>query len=192
MKGAVAAALALGLAGCGGGKDAGPAGMSLPLGIYAVAAPYCVSTHAPPRYPSPSYKLALFDLDALTAHTMTVAKDFATETLADADCTLTVTRAIYRNYAGEFTLRADRVHHFAPDGCTLAATVDEHAYPVGRAFTAALEDAAARDPETPFVVSRPAPTTYELASVDRADYDEVWAAFGCEKPDRIVVDYVAN
>ena len=184
--------LALLLAGCGEDHREATFTPSLPPGSYAISAPACASTGQKPRYPSPGYKVALFDLDGLSAHTLAVAPPTAVETLTGDGCSLAVTRSVYQNDAGLFTLRADRTHRFTPDGCALTATVDEHSYPVGRAYTTALDDSTAQDPEIPYDVASNGTGAYKLSSVDRADYDQTWAAFGCGPSDRIDWLYRVN
>jgi hypothetical protein len=172
------------LPGCG--KDSGSSwSRALPLGSYDLSAPVCGSTNEAPLYPQINHRVALFDFDDLTEHTLTVANREVTEVWKTKDCAVTATRSIFQNYDGVFSTRHDRRFTFDPPGCTLTATVQTTTFRVGPEFSDLLKDSADRTEELPFQVQTDDDHIYVMTSRDLPDLNELWGSYGCSRPDRL-------
>ena len=159
---------------------------ALPMGLYDVSAPRCLSTQSRPIYPAPNYAAALFDFDALIQHTLLVGQATTTETLQSAVCTLRVTRSIYQNFDDEFTQRSDREHAFEPPTCNFYVTFQSHEFPVGVDYTDLFTDSDDRTADIPFAVTA-TPAGFDLTSIDRFGFGAAWAKFGCAASDSVQI-----
>jgi hypothetical protein len=157
---------------------------------YDVSAPVCASSDAAPSYADSSYQANLYVFDAPTTHTLDIDGSHAVETLADADCTVTIQRHVYQNGNGELTLSLQRRHEFTPADCTLQMTWRGRTFDLGATsgdVFADSDDTAAEIPWVPTAVSTDTDPAggYELLTRDDPHLDDLWATYGCPKADRL-------
>jgi hypothetical protein len=154
-------------------------------GTYDVTPFTCASTNAKPLYPTPEHQATLFDFDELTRHQLIVMRGAVDEVLADADCTLTVSRRTFTNSDGIFSLRGDRRHVFTPDGCTFSMTFQGQALPIGAAYGSLFADRPdTRSEEIPYEIASDG-DGFSMTSRDLSNLNDLWQNFGCSRPDRL-------
>ncbi len=158
---------------------------ALKQGTYDVTPFVCGSTGAKPLYPTPEHQATLFDFDALTRHQIIVMRGAVDEVVADADCTLTLSRHTFKNADGVFSLRGDRRHVFTPVGCTFSITFQGQSLPVGAAYGSLFADRPdTRTEEIPYDVTAEG-DGFLLTSRDLANLNDLWQDYGCSRPDRL-------
>lgn len=164
----------------------------MPDGAYDLSAPTCGSTGEAPAYPSVSYRVALFDFDDLTEHSLAIDGLTLKETFRSKDCLVVATHSLFKNYDGIFSARHDRKFTFEPAGCLLNATAQGTTFRVGPDFSDLLKDSEDRAEELPFLVTTENDHSYKMISDDYPDLNDLWGAYGCAKPDRLKLQAVAR
>jgi hypothetical protein len=123
--------------GCGDGGSGSTASSPAPAvadGSYDLSAPTCAATNVAPTYESPAAPAALRDFAELTSHQATLKAGVLTETVSDADCSLTATQSVYKNEGTTLQLKQTMAYAFTPAGCGFVVTVGGTSIPVDASF----------------------------------------------------------
>lgn len=142
---------ALAFGGCGDGGSGSASSGATPAvadGTYDLSAPTCAATGAAPTYESPAAPAALRDFAELTSHQAKLEAGVLTETVSDADCTLTATQSVYKNEGTSLQLKQTMAYAFTPAGCSFVVTIGGTSIPVDASFGGGqvFADNASTDP----------------------------------------------
>ena len=165
--------------------DDGP-GAAIDDGTYESSATTCNSTSQPPQYPSASQMMVLGAFADLTSHTWIISGKELREVFHDADCQLIVIKSIYSNSGSGFATTQARHYLWSPDGCRLAVTYSEVAYPVGKDLSTYFTDSDSQTADIPWEVEHSGLTTI-MHTRNEAPWNTLWQPYGCGAEDQIVV-----
>ena len=172
------------IAGCG--KDDSSVQPALADGTWDLAAPHCLSSDARPVWPSANARAALYDFDALTERSLTVAGRQVTEVWTDEDCKLTAKRTVHTNTGDFFSLKQNKSLTWSPPGCVLQVTAAGETTAIGEGSTAAIADSARADEDVPWRLTLGA-NGWVMISLGQEPVANIWSDFGCMAPDSLVM-----